>query len=405
MRRELFTVFMAVCLCVIIYPQFGMLAFATPHANFSVDVLLDYGNGTNIWSTCVLSTPGNDTVYNATQVAAATLNITWYGDDIFVDAINGVWNNWTSGYWWAVFVWNYSSSSWQTLDVACNKHQLSNNDMVAWYYDAHPWPPVPPPDPPVTQINVLLNYGNRTVNWYENVNVIGVATVFKATQAVAVLDYSWWGDDIFVDAINRVWNNWTTNYYWLYWYWNFTSESWNSGPVACNKYLLNNGDIIAWYYETDPWGPPSTIQPYGPEAEFTAIPDTALVGKSVKFDASSSLPGWNGTHEMPITEYRWDFGDGNETTTSTPIVYHSFSGPRIYYVTLTVYAPGATPKTDLTTRKVTVTAIPVGGYSLPIEGYATEKPLTPYLALVAILTAVFITIRHKKFRREYKIAK
>jgi len=135
--------------------------------------------------------------------------------------------------------------------------------------------------------------------------------------------------------------------------------------------------------------------PYGPKAEFTAIPETVHVGESVKFDASSSLLGWNGTHEMPITEYRWNFDDGNKTTTSTPTVHHSFSSPGAYYVTLTVYAPSATPETDSTTRKVTIKPTPVGGYSLPIKGYTTQKPLTLYLALVAILTLVFSVIKRK----------
>ena len=136
--------------------------------------------------------------------------------------------------------------------------------------------------------------------------------------------------------------------------------------------------------------------PYSPDAAFTAIPDTASTGESIKFDASASLSGWNGTHEMPIIEYRWDFGDGNETITSTPIVYHSFSSSANYYVTLTVYAPGATPETDSVTHKVTITAIPVGGYSFPIKGYAAEKPLTLYLALVAILTASFTIAKRRK---------
>ncbi len=482
--RRLFTVFIALWVCAIIHAQFGMVAAAT-QTEFSVDVLLDYGNGTRKWSTCILSKPGNDTVYNATQSAATTLNITWYGDDIFVDAINGVWNNWTSGYWWAVFAWNYSSSSWEALSVACNKHVLNENDMVAWFYDVHPWPPVPPPNPSVTQVDVLLAYGNGTAGWYENVNVIGVATVFKATQAVATLDYSWWGDDVFVDAINGVWNNYTTNYFWLYWYWNSTSGSWNCGPVACNKYLLNDGDVIAWYYETSPWGPPSAtpypvanftwtpsipkvgksvtfdasastpnggtilkyewefgdgeyavgkivshtyaspntytvslnvsdsnglqdieqkqihvVKPHGPKAEFTATPETARLGELIKFNASASLPGWNGTHIMPMTEYRWDFGDGNKMATFIPIVHHGFSSPGIYYVTLTVYALGATPETDTISWRVIIISVPVGGYSVPIKGYTTEKPLTPYLALVAILTAVFTTIRRKICRKE-----
>jgi hypothetical protein len=39
--------------------------------------------------------------------------------------------------------------------------------------------------------------------------------------------------------------------------------------------------------------------------------------------------------------------------------------------------------------------IPVGGYTYPIEEYTTERPLTPYLALVAILTSVFVMIKSK----------
>lgn len=93
---------------------------------------------------------------------------------------------------------------------------------------------------------------------------------------------------------------------------------------------------------------------YGPKAEFVAIPQTALAGGSIEFDASGSRPGWNGMQEMPITEYRWDFGDDDKTATSSPKAYHSFKSPGNYYVTLTVYALGATPETSSTKHKVTV---------------------------------------------------
>jgi hypothetical protein len=159
------------------------------------------------------------------------------------------------------------------------------------------------------------------------------------------------------------------------------------GPLQC----MGRVDCKADPYYVMLYQPPY----YGPKAEFEAIPETAEVGEFVKFDASSSLSGWNGTHEMPITEYRWNFDDGNKTTTSTPKVYHSFSSSGVYYVTFTVYAPGATPETDSTTHKVNITEPPVGGYSLPIKGYTTQKPLTLYLALVAILTLVFSVIKRK----------
>jgi hypothetical protein len=42
---------------------------------------------------------------------------------------------------------------------------------------------------------------------------------------------------------------------------------------------------------------------------------------------------------------------------------------------------------------------PVGGYSFQIEGYTTAQPITPYLALIAILTIGFTTIRRKTKRK------
>jgi len=189
--------------------------------------------------------------------------------------------------------------------------------------------------------------------------------------------------------------------------WDFGDGEYACGQIVTHMYS-SEGDYTVTLYVIDSEGlwdaeqkliqAEFEIQPYGAQAEFTATPETTTVGESVKFDASASLSGWNGTHEMSITEYRWDFGYGIKKTTSTPILYYSFISPGIYYVTLTVYAPGATPETDSTTKKVTITAIPVGGYSFPIEGYTTSKPLTLYLTLVAIFAAVFTLIKCKTRR-------
>jgi len=187
--------------------------------------------------------------------------------------------------------------------------------------------------------------------------------------------------------------------------WNFGDGKYATGQIVTHTYS-GQGSYIVTLNVTDSEGlwdveqkPIQVVQPHGPKAEFTLTPETAKVGELVKFDASNSLSGWNGTHNMPITEYRWDFGDGNRTTTSTPIVYHRFSSSGIYYVTLTVYAPGATPETDSTTRRVTVITIPVGGYSIPIQVTTKAEPVLPYIALIAILTAVFTKLRPKTKRR------
>jgi PKD repeat protein len=143
------------------------------------------------------------------------------------------------------------------------------------------------------------------------------------------------------------------------------------------------------------------VPPYGPTAEFTVTPETAYIGKSVKFDASSSQSGWNGTHERLITEYRWDFGDGNKTTAYTPIVYHRFTSSGNYYVELTVYSPGATPETDAVTLKVTITTVPVGGYSITLNTPTEAKPLMFDILISAILAPIFITVvRGKRCRKK-----
>lgn len=485
-EKKLVTLLVVVCFCTALYcPQVKICAAQSSSFKL-VDVLLDYGNGTRTWASCILQ-PGADTVYNATRLVASSLNVTWYDGLAFVDAIDGVRNSYP--YFWIWWYWNRSESQWVMGPVACNQYVLEDCNIVAWYYeDCSSWPPSPPPDPPVTKVDVLLDYGNGTITWYENLEVLGFASVLKATKAVATVEYSLWGTDVFVDAIDNVWNDYISFvYFWIYWYWNHSAKCWEVGAVACNKHLLSSGDIIAWYYEdctTWPLAPPTltphpkasftwapdipkvgqtvafdasaskpnggtiidyawnfgdgsvahgkivahtyngpgtyivtlnvtdsnglwdveqkqimVVQPYGPKANFEAFPEIAMVGEKIKFDASASLSGWNGTRTMPITEYRWNFGDGNITVTNQPIVYHSYSAAGNYYVTLTVYAPGATPDTDSATVKVTVFAVPVGGQSVSVETPAAEKGLAAYLVLVAVITATFAVLKRKPIRR------
>lgn len=168
--------------------------------------------------------------------------------------------------------------------------------------------------------------------------------------------------------------------------------------VKASKGALNNAinvDLIDDTFVTIALVPP----PYGPKAEFAVIPKTAKPNELVRFDASNSQPGFNGTHTMAISEYRWDFGDGNKTTVTTPTIYHAFSSAGTYYQTLTVYAKGATPETDSTTDRVVVISMPVGGYSVSLTEYSTAMPSSIYLALLIMLSAVFTTARRKTRKR------
>ncbi len=76
--------------------------------------------------------------------------------------------------------------------------------------------------------------------------------------------------------------------------------------------------------------------PRRPIAKFSYSPPSPRLNMIVSFDASASLPGWNGTHNTPIVNYAWGFGDGNQTTSSQPILTHKYSADGDYSVTLKV---------------------------------------------------------------------
>jgi len=84
-----------------------------------------------------------------------------------------------------------------------------------------------------------------------------------------------------------------------------------------------------------------------PSASFTFSPLYPKPGENVIFNASASTPDGG-----IIVSYRWDFGDGNSTDTSDPIIVHSYNFSGLFNVTLTVIdSEGCT---DLTWKNVHV---------------------------------------------------
>ena len=68
-----------------------------------------------------------------------------------------------------------------------------------------------------------------------------------------------------------------------------------------------------------------------PYADFTFWPDVAVKNKPVMFNASMSTPDGG-----IIVEYQWDFGDGNITVTSSPLINHTYTASGAYRVSLVV---------------------------------------------------------------------
>ncbi|MBV9416839.1 MAG: PKD domain-containing protein [Solirubrobacterales bacterium] len=82
-----------------------------------------------------------------------------------------------------------------------------------------------------------------------------------------------------------------------------------------------------------------------PTAAFTATPTASTPGATVSFNAAASAPGTGG----PITNYSWNFGDGN--TGSGATATHSYALRGTFTVTLTVTSGG---QTDTSRQVVTV---------------------------------------------------
>lgn len=142
------------------------------------------------------------------------------------------------------------------------------------------------------------------------------------------------------------------------------------------------------------------MQPHGPSARFSANPATAYINDSVKFDASNSTSGWNGTNDMPIIEYRWTFGDGNDTTTSTSVIYHSYVEEGYYGAALSVYSPSATPELDISaTQEINVTSIPNGDNSTVPEFPRIEGAV---FFILILATVSLVAVVRKEFYRSKK---
>jgi len=126
-------------------------------------------------------------------------------------------------------------------------------------------------------------------------------------------------------------------------------------------------------------------------ASVSPLSASILVGQSVTF--TSAVSGGY----MPYS-YQW-YLNGNPISSATSNAW-TFTPVTsgIYYVHLKVTdAEGNTVQSE--TARITVATVPVGGYSIPIRGQATAKPVTLYLALTAILSIVFVTIKRKTTKK------
>ncbi len=94
-------------------------------------------------------------------------------------------------------------------------------------------------------VSLGMDYGNGTIQWYNQTEARTGDTLLKATLEVAQVYYETSAYGAFVKAINRV--NQPATKSWIWWKW--TPKGWESGQVGCDAYLLGDNDTLYWYFE------------------------------------------------------------------------------------------------------------------------------------------------------------
>lgn len=106
----------------------------------------------------------------------------------------------------------------------------------------------------------------------------------------------------------------------------------------------------------------------GVKAHLSIEPDTAYVNSIVIFNATGS--------EGEIEVYIWEFGDGNNLTTSSPMCNHTYSKPGTYFVNLTVVGP------DGETDKVSEIVVIKESWKKDTPGFGIPLALLSFIIII-----------------------
>ncbi len=99
----------------------------------------------------------------------------------------------------------------------------------------------------IIEVNIGIKYWNGTTKWYNNTKVRSGSTLLDVTTGIADVNYTVYpGMGVLVESINGVKNE--NPFYWMWWMWT-DWEGWVEGPVAADKYVVSEKEVLLWYYE------------------------------------------------------------------------------------------------------------------------------------------------------------
>ena len=95
-------------------------------------------------------------------------------------------------------------------------------------------------------VNAKFDYGNGTLRWFNSTRVPLNATLLTVSKIDADVKYSLSDLGAFVLSINGVAGD--PHHYWAWSYYDEASRTWVSGMVGSDKWVLHNGESVAWTY-------------------------------------------------------------------------------------------------------------------------------------------------------------
>jgi PKD repeat protein len=154
--------------------------------------------------------------------------------------------------------------------------------------------------------------------------------------------------------------------------WNFGDGSTGSGRTATHSFNIP-GTYAVTLTIADAYNRTATttqtVDVAGgatPTASFLFSPASPRVGENVNFNASASRPATGRT----IRTYEWDFGDGEQKTTTGPITSHDFQKAGDFNVTLVV-------TDDAGRQAVTSTTVTIGSDAPTADFTFSQLPSPP----------------------------
>jgi len=176
--------------------------------------------------------------------------------------------------------------------------------------------------------------------------------------------------------------------------WNFGDGASGSGRTASHAFN-SPGTYIVTLTIADQYNRTAsmsqTIDVAGgaaPTAAFVTSPTSPRVGENVNFNAATSRPATGRT----IRSYDWDFGDGAQKTTTTPVTAHDYQSAGAFTVTLvvtddvgreavataTVTVEGDSPTADFTFSQLPPTASHTIQFNSSASSAVTGRTITSY---------------------------